>query len=196
VEQPVILHMRSPIRPHAEDEENSIVDAAKNDISAFEILYQRYVERVYRYMRTRTKNDEDAADLTQQVFLQALRALPRYHIRGVPFAAWLFRIAHHLAIDRYRRTKNTISWDMLPDRPEELDSQNPEAYLLRIETYTLVRASIQKLDPYKRELLALRFAAGLTTAEIAHIVGRSQSSVKKQLTRILQTLKTQVQKEL
>ncbi len=194
MEHPVILQMQGQGQSQAEDDESSIVEAAKSDINTFEILYQRYVDRVYRYMCTRTESDEDAADLTQQVFLQAMRALPRYRIRGVPFAAWLFRIARHLATDRYRRAKNTISWNLLPDMPQELGSQDPETHLLRAEMYALVGASIQKLDPYKRELLALRFAAGLSTAEIAQAVGRSQSSVKKQLTRIMQILKMQAQK--
>jgi RNA polymerase sigma-70 factor, ECF subfamily len=196
MERPIILHAHE--RSHASDEndENDMVEAAKNDISAFEILYQRYVDRIYRYMRTRSESDEDAADLTQQVFLQALRALPRYNVRGIPFAAWLFRIARHLATDRYRRIRNTISWDLLPDIADEQESLNPEIRLTRAEMYTQVGTYIQKLDPYKRELLALRFAGGLNTKEIAQTVGKSQDAVKKQLTRTIQWLKEQVAREL
>jgi RNA polymerase sigma-70 factor (ECF subfamily) len=195
MEHPMIVHMHSQSLVQADDE-GSIVQAAKSDINAFEILYRRYVDRIYRYMRTRSESDEDAADLTQQVFLQALRALPRYNIRGIPFAVWLFRIARHLATDRYRRARNTISWDLLPDRADEQENLNPETHLTQAEMYTLVGSYIQKLDPYKRELLALRFAGGLNTKEIAQTVGKSQAAVKKQLTRTIQWLKEQVAREL
>src|SRR5579871_5630622 len=74
------------------EEEAGWIGAAQVDPVAFEPLYTRYRERVYRYVRTRLSSDEDAADLTQQVFLQAMAALPRYRPQGVPFAVWLFRI--------------------------------------------------------------------------------------------------------
>ncbi len=81
----------------ANDDEARWIAAAQASPNAFEPLYLRYRGRVYHYLRTRLNNDEDAADATQQVFLQALKALPKYKQRGIPFAVWLFRIAHHLA---------------------------------------------------------------------------------------------------
>lgn len=74
--------------------------------AAFAMLYHRYFERIHAYLRSRTGDAEDAADLTQQVFLQALDALPRYRHGRVPFAAWLFRIAHNVAIDHHRRRRH------------------------------------------------------------------------------------------
>jgi RNA polymerase sigma-70 factor (ECF subfamily) len=81
------------------DIEDGWIQAAQLDIAAFEPLYLRYRERIYGYLRTRLKSDEDATDLTQQVFLQAMHAPPRYKSRGVPFAVWLFRIARNAAIN-------------------------------------------------------------------------------------------------
>lgn len=89
-----------------EDDEPSLIQAARLDPKAFGLLYQRYLTSIYRYLRARTPNEQAAADLTQQVFLKALASLPKYRPRGLPFAAWLFRIARNTAIDRYRRSRS------------------------------------------------------------------------------------------
>ncbi|HET7037020.1 MAG TPA: sigma-70 family RNA polymerase sigma factor, partial [Thermomicrobiaceae bacterium] len=81
----------------AAEEEAALVAAAKVDGAAFAALYRRHRGPIYRYLRARTRCDEDAADLTQQVFLKAFEALPRYQERGLPFAAWLFRLARNAA---------------------------------------------------------------------------------------------------
>jgi RNA polymerase sigma-70 factor (ECF subfamily) len=134
------------------------------------------------------KNDEDAADLTQQVFLKALTALPGYQLHKAPFAAWLFCIARHTAIDLSRRQKNTISWDLLPALMQPL-GQDPAETAQQREEFIHLGQLLASLDPSKRELLALRFAAGLNAAQIAVVVGKSHASVQKQLKRILRTLK-------
>jgi RNA polymerase sigma-70 factor, ECF subfamily len=82
---------------------------------AFAELYGLYLHPMYRYLRARTKTEEEAADLTQQVFLQAFTALPRFRSQGVPAAAWLFRIARNVAIDAHRRRRVSITWDHLPE---------------------------------------------------------------------------------
>jgi RNA polymerase sigma-70 factor (ECF subfamily) len=166
-----------------------LVEAAKSNPAAFEPLYQRHKERLYRYLLFRLGRKEDAADLTQQVFLKALSALPGYRARGVPFAAWLFRIASHSANDAHRRKKEHISWEQLPDTEYLLTEAGPETFFLQQERLAHLRQLLNQLDPAKRELLALRFSAGLSSAEIALVVGRSPAAVKKQLTRVLQGLK-------
>ncbi len=89
--------------------EVELVQKAKTDPTAFDLLYHRYVLRIYHYLRLRSPSDEDAADLTQHVFVLALDALPKYQERNLPFAAWLFRIARNAATDAYRRERKTIS---------------------------------------------------------------------------------------
>src|ERR1051326_6610003 len=98
-----------------EEDEAALIVAAQANPADFDMLYQRYLGPVYRYMRAQTSSADEAADLTQQVFLQALKALPRYRSRGAPFAAWLFQIARHVATDAYRRRRQTVSWDALPE---------------------------------------------------------------------------------
>ena len=174
-----------------DEDEATLIAAAQRDPRAFGPLYHRYLARVYRYVRAHTSSEDEAADLTQQVFLQVLDALPRYGMRGVPFAAWLFRIARHAVADRYRRQRApaTIALDALPDALHPMAGQEPEADVLRREALAELHALLAALDQEKRELLALRFAGQLSSPEIAAVVGRSPAAVKKQLTRILQSLK-------
>ncbi|HEV2659615.1 MAG TPA: RNA polymerase sigma factor [Ktedonobacteraceae bacterium] len=174
------------------EDEALLVEAARTNPVAFEPLYQRYRVRMYRYLFFRVRNDEDAADLTQQVFLKAMSALPNYRARGIPFAAWLFRIAHHAANDTYRREKRALSWDTLSDDTQLISEIDPEVIVLQQERLARLRHLLDQLDLYKRELLALRFSGGLSATEIALVVGKSQAAVKKQLTRTLQGLKEQM----
>src|SRR4051812_40918795 len=91
-----------------ESQEADLVQAARREPAAFEPLYRYYLSPVYRYLRLRTASDEEAADLTQQVFLRALAALPDYRSKGLPFSAWLFRIARNAAIDAHRRQRSMV----------------------------------------------------------------------------------------
>ncbi|HEY0756175.1 MAG TPA: sigma-70 family RNA polymerase sigma factor [Ktedonobacteraceae bacterium] len=184
------MHTLSAGERARDTDEAELVYAAQADASAFAELYRRYLARVYHYVRVRLNDDEDAADLTQQIFLQALDALPRYQPRGVPFAAWLFQIARHAVADLYRRRKTLATWDALPNAFElQAVPQDIEELLVQRERLANLRELLVRLDPWQRELLALRFAAGLSSSEIAQVVGKSHAAVKKQLTRLLYTLK-------
>jgi RNA polymerase sigma-70 factor, ECF subfamily len=169
-------------------DEAMLVTAAQADPAAFDALYRRYLTRVYHYMRAHPANDDDAADLAQQVFLQALSALPEYRPRA-PFAAWLFRIARHAVIDAHRRRRGAITLDALPDTLLATAAQDLEAAALRREALERLGVFVAELDPHKRELLALRFAAQLSSSEIAAVVGKRPEAVKKLLTRTLHALR-------
>jgi RNA polymerase sigma-70 factor (ECF subfamily) len=172
-----------------EEDEAALIAAAQANPADFDVLYRRYLAPVYRYLRTHTSSADEAADLTQQVFLQALRALPRYRPRGSPFAAWLFQIARHVAADAYRRRRQTVSWDALPEALQPLAEQEPEDTALRTEALARLAALLASLDSSKREVLALHFAAGLSVPDIARVVGKSPAAVSKQLSRTMQKLK-------
>ncbi|GER91957.1 RNA polymerase sigma factor [Dictyobacter vulcani] len=178
-----------------EGDEAQWIAAAQADPAAFEPLYLRYHLRIYHYLRTRINNDDDAADLTHQVFYQALKALPRYKQRQVPFIVWLYRIAHHAAVNVSTRTPHLASWDALPETMYPLTGRNVEEQVLHTEALEDLRLYLQQLDPSKRELLALRFGSGLTIPEIAAVVGKSQNAIKKQLSRIIKSLKEQYSHE-
>ena len=172
-------------------DEATLVEAARSDPAAFGRLYHCYLDRVYRYLRVRSPTAEDAADLTQQVFLQAFKGLAAYRGERVPFAAWLFRIAHHLAIDAARRRRETVPWDGLPEALHPAAAADLEADILRQEAVAHLRTCLARIAPEKRELLALRFAARLSAREIAAVVGKSEAAVQKQIARTIQNLKDQ-----
>ena len=168
--------------------EQALVEAAKHDPAAFAVLYQRYFARVYRYLRVRLPSEEDAADLTQQVFLKALDALPRYRPCSAPFAAWLFTIVRHTLADRFRRRPVTLPLEAAREIP--VDYEIDDAMLQR-ESFEQLSTLLSGLHPDARDLLALRFAAGLTTSEIATTIGKRPEAVRKSLSRLLQALKEQ-----
>jgi RNA polymerase sigma-70 factor, ECF subfamily len=174
------------------EDEVAIVRAAQSNPAAFEPLYHYYKQRIYRYLFLRIGHEEDAADLTQQVFLKALKGLPSYHVRGLPFAAWLFRIAYHVINDVYRHKKDVVSWDTIENAEELFIEGDPESIMLQQEKHMRLQQLLNQLDTRKRELIILRFSAGLSSSEIALVVGKSPAAVKKQLTRILRDLKEHI----
>lgn len=134
-------------------DERALIDRARVDSAAFAQLYRRYVDRVFRYLRTYTENDDDAADLTQHVFLRALEALPGYRNEGAPFGGWLFRIARNAATDAFRRRRRVLPWDHVPPELHPLSANDPEAASLQREALNQVRVLVSQLDPEKWERL-------------------------------------------
>ena len=173
----------------AEDDEAALVEEARRDPASFAALHGRYEPRVYAYLRARSATPEDAADLTQQVFLHVLSALPRYRERGTPFAAWLFRIARNAATDYHRRRRHTVAWDLLPEALHPAAQGDPATEAIRREELLRLRAGLAGLPVEERELLALRFAGGLTLREIGSVFGRSEAWAQRKLTKVLHTLK-------
>lgn len=170
-------------------EEWRLIELAKSDARAFGMLYELYVDRIFFYLRTYTDGEDDAADLTQHVFMRALEALPHYQNRGLPFSSWLFRIARNAATDSFRRRRRVLAWDHVPESLQPISTYNPEAASIHRESLNQMRVLVGQLSPEKQELLALRFAGGLSSGEIAAIVGRSPAAVQKELVRIMRSLK-------
>lgn len=170
------------------DDEGALVRAALANPAAFAPLYRRYRDRVYWYVYTRTADHDDAADLTQQIFVRALDALAQYQPRRGSFAAWLFGITRHALATFQRRRRPTITWDLLPGAMQPVAPDDPAAALLRQEDLARLHTLFDALDADKRELLALRFVARLTAAEIAVVIGKSEAATQKQLRRILHAL--------
>jgi len=174
-----------------DEDERQMIERARTHADAYAELYLHHVAAVFSYLRTYTSSEEDAADLTQHVFLRAFEALPNYRGQEASFRTWLFRIARNAATDRYRRQRWTLPWDHVPESVHPRSSSDPEATVLHREALTQVHLAVAQLSPEKQELLALRFAAGLSSAEIAALVGRSPAAVQKELVRIMHFLREQ-----
>lgn len=164
-------------------------DAETRNREEFGNVYEHHLPDIYSYFLAHTRSQEDAADLAQQVFTQALTALPRYRDQGLPVAAWLFRIARNLLIDSQRRSRPTVSWDLVPESLHPPANDDVESAVLRREAAARLGPVLDRLDPEKRDLLVLRFAAGLKVPEIAAVVGRSEPAIRSELRRVLQALR-------
>jgi RNA polymerase sigma-70 factor, ECF subfamily len=170
-------------------DEAALVERAKQDPEAFGALYECHVDRIYNYIYYRTGNVRDAEDLTSRVFYRALRSIERYKQRGVPFSAWLYRIAHNLVANwhRDRSRRKLIFLDELATLPE--GRAGPERALESIAEQEWVRETIRKLGPDRQLLLVLKFSEGLSNAEVGQIMGRSEGAIKSLYHRTLLALR-------
>ncbi len=177
-----------------EEEERLLIERAQKDPSAFAELYQRYVDRVYNYIYQRTGNHHDAEDLTARTFLKALVHLEHYQFKGIPFSAWLYRIAHNAVANWYRDRHRhpMVSLDTLAtysrgeERPEDVTQAQEERRALL--------EAIRQLPAERQQLLILKFSEGLTNAQIGQIMGRSEGAVKSLYHRTLLALRQELQK--
>lgn len=175
-----------PDRPP--DDERELVERAKQDPEAFGLLYERYVAQIYRYLYYRTGNPQDAEDLTARTFYRALEHLPRYQERGVPFMAWLYRIAHNIAVNwqRDRRRRPVVALDRVVTHTT---GDDPQEILEETEERERLMQAFQALAPERQELLILKFVEGMSNAQIGTIMGRSEGAIKSLYYRTLLELK-------
>lgn len=158
--------------------ERLLVDAAKaGDQVALSELYQTYFPRLYRYILARTGNTYDAEDLTEEVFMRVLEAIKRFQHRNAPFSAWLFRIAHNAVISQRRKETARGRSSQLNDGMP-VDSAGPEELVERRVVLTEVMQAAKNLPDAQRQVISLRFAAGLTVAETARAMGKGEGNVK------------------
>jgi RNA polymerase sigma-70 factor (ECF subfamily) len=155
-----------------------LVDAARTgDEGAIAELYNAYFPRVYRYMLARTGNVGDAEDLTEEVFIRVLDALGRFEWRQAPFSAWIFRIAHNAIVSHQRRDgARGRQAPLLPTLP--VKAQGPEEMVEARLTLDEVMRATENLPDAQRQVIALRFGAGLSVAETARALGKGEGNVK------------------
>ena len=173
-------------------DEQALIQRAKTDKEAFGLLYERYVERIYKYVYYRTGNVADAEDLTARIFERAMNHIGNYQDQGVPFSAWLYRIAHNLVAnwhrDRSRRTfvalEDVSQWTM--------NDHGPEFAAQLMEDKETLRESISRLPAERQELLMLKFVERLSNAEIGEIMGRSEGAIKSLYHRTLLSLREEL----
>jgi RNA polymerase sigma-70 factor (ECF subfamily) len=178
-----------------QEPEEILVERAKKDPAAFAILYERYVKKIYNYIYYRTSSHHDAEDLTARTFHQALGNIHRYVNRGVPFSAWLYRIAHNLLANwhRDRSRRQMISLDLLDLRTRRREA--PDSIAEANEEREMLLAAIGRLPADRQQLLILKFAEELSNAEIGQIMGRSEGAIKSLYHRTLVSLREELKKE-
>jgi RNA polymerase sigma-70 factor, ECF subfamily len=163
---------------------------AKNgDKDAFGILYERYVGRIYNYIYYRTGNPKEAEDLTARVFYRAINHIGTYKNLGVPFSAWLYRIAHNLVANWHRdssRRKEVPLEDHIELR-SRLDI--PETALEISQEKERLLKAIRNLPVDRQEVILLKFLDRMSNAEIASVTGRSEGAIKSLYHRTLLTLR-------
>jgi RNA polymerase sigma-70 factor (ECF subfamily) len=168
--------------------------ASQGDREAFGLLYERYVGRIYNYIYYRTGSPFDAEDLTERVFFRALRHIRNYTDRGLPFSAWLYRIAHNLVAnwhrDNSRRKEVPLDDGLLSPYHGEL----PENELLQAEERERLLRVIRCLPTDRQQLLILKFVEHLSNAEIAGIMGRTEGAIKSLYHRTLLSLRDELEK--
>ena len=159
-----------------QEEESLVRRAQQRDEEAFAKLYEEYFDKIYRYVTLRIGDHMEAEDVTQQVFIKVLHSISSFKWKGIPFSAWLFRIARNQVID-YVRKKKRYATVPLDERlaGRDIDLQLAAERKLDIEG---VLAATKQLTDAQREVISLRFTSELSIAEVSKIMGKSEGAVK------------------
>jgi RNA polymerase sigma-70 factor (ECF subfamily) len=170
-------------------EEKALIERAKTDKEAFGELYERYVDRIYNYVYYRTGNVADAEDLTARIFMRAMKHIPRFEDKGVPFSAWLYRIAHNLVANfhRDRSRRKILALDDIVHW--HVSGEDPEMETQILEDKEALLHAIRRLPADRQELLILKFVERLPNADIGAIMGRSEGAIKSLYHRTLLSLR-------
>jgi RNA polymerase sigma-70 factor (ECF subfamily) len=174
-------------RPPEPSEKDLTHRAQAGEAEAFGALYDRYAERIFRFLRRRTTDQALAEDLTSEVFLRAWDHLDGFDPNRAPFGAWLFRIARNLAIDLSRKRGPDTSIETLSPEPAELSPGPEMAAAARLDSLRLYEA-LADLTPPQQEVLSLRYIEGLSTAEVAAALGKRAGAVRALQMRGLRAL--------
>jgi RNA polymerase sigma-70 factor (ECF subfamily) len=173
--------------PEELEAERLLIEAAQRDRAAFAPLYERYVEQIFAYAHTLTRNREVAEDVTASTFAKAIEDLPRFEWRGIPYSAWLYRVASNLVARQARRP----AWSDL-DAHQPVDEASPELIVEQRSREAEVRAAVAKLPEDQRQAVLLRFGGDLRNREIAEIMERSEGAVKLLTFRAMTSLRKQL----
>jgi RNA polymerase sigma-70 factor (ECF subfamily) len=171
-----------------------LVDRAqKGDRAALEELYLIHFDRIYSYLHVSVGNRHDAEDLTTQTFLKMLESIGRFRWQSAPFSAWLFRIAHNLAMDHFRANKRWQPEEEVPEpEPDEVTSAETGA-LESIGRKSMLEL-IEDLSPEQQQVLTLKFVFNFANAEAATILGKTEGAIKSLQHRALVSLQKQLER--
>ncbi|MEA3335111.1 MAG: sigma-70 family RNA polymerase sigma factor [Chloroflexota bacterium] len=170
-------------------DESTLVEWAKVDPEAFGLLYERHVDRIYSYIYYRSGNRQDAEDLTARTFFKALDNIGRYTDRGVPFSAWLYRIAHNLVANWHRDYSKRKELSLDDQLPLAMSTGNPERYAEAGEAREALLSAIGRLSDDRQQLLLLKYIEAMPNAEIGEIMDKSEGAIKSLYHRTLLALR-------
>lgn len=172
------------------ESERRLLERAKvYDVDALAEIYDHYEARIYSYIYHRVGSQPVAQDLTSQVFLRVLEAIQHERAWESSFSGWLYRIAHNLVVDHYRRHgRNTqVAIDELPALPAH--SEEPERAAERALAAEDLRTAINRLTEEQAQVVTLRFLEGMSIAEVAHAMGKSEGAIKAMQYRAVTSLR-------
>lgn len=176
--------------PDTDQAVTALVDRAREgDADAFGALYDRYQPEILRYLTHQLRDVDQAEDLAQQVFLKAWEAIPRYQHRGVPFKAWLYRMARNQVIDHFRKQRPTSDLEGIDPAVEP----EAEERVLAGERSSRLRSALDRLSPDHREVLTLRFLMEKSAAEIGEVMNRKEVTVRGLQMRALRALRKEIE---
>ena len=182
---------RLPARESTEHVRELVARGQQGDRDALEELYLIHFDRIYSYLHVSVGNRHDAEDLTTQTFLKMLEKIGSFKWQSAPFSAWLFRIAHNLAMDHFRSRRR---WQPEEEVPEPPGEEEPSAELAAMQT--IGRESmlklIDRLSPEQQQVLTLKFVFNLPNAEVAAILDKTEGAIKSLQHRALVSLQKQI----
>jgi len=184
----------APARESTEYVRELVARGQQGDREALEELYLIHFDRIYSYLHVSVGNRHDAEDLTTQTFLKMLEKIGTFKWQSAPFSAWLFRIAHNLAMDHFRARRR---WQPEEEVPEPPGEEEPSAELTAMQT--IGRESMLKLidhlSPEQQQVLTLKFVFNLPNAEVAAILDKTEGAIKSLQHRALVSLQKQIARQ-
>jgi len=168
-----------------------VASAQQGEREALEELYLLHFDRIYSYLHMSVGNRHDAEDLTTQTFLKMLEAIGRFRWQSAPFSAWLFRIAHNLAMDHFRASRRWQPEEEVPEPEDATESSAEEAALESIGRRSMLEL-IENLSHEQKQVLTLKFVFNFSNGEAAAILGKTEGAVKSLQHRALVSLQKHI----
>src|SRR3954453_16932686 len=182
-------------RPDAPARVRRLVERGQQgDRDALEDLYLIHFDRIYSYLHMSVGSRHDAEDLTTQTFLKMLEAIGKFRFQSAPFSAWLFRIAHNLAMDHFRAARRWQPEEEVPEQPGE-EEPSAEAQARQSIGRQSMLELIEDLSPEQQQVLTLKFVFNFPNADVATILGKTEGAVKSLQHRALVSLQKQISRE-
>ena len=168
--------------------------AQAGDRQALEELYLLHFDRIYSYLHMSVGNRHDAEDLTTQTFMKMLESIKQFRWQAAPFSAWLFRIAHNLAMDHFRASRRWQPEEEVPEPAGETEPSAEAAALQSIGRQSMLEL-IEDLSQEQKQVLTLKFVFNLPNAEVATVLGKTEGAIKSLQHRALVSLQKQISQE-